>query len=237
MSTAARPPTANHDASSDSDTNRTDQDDYISASGLSLSTRHGPVFSGLSFSFPKGSLAVIEGRSGTGRSTLLLAIGGRMRGLTGSLTVAGLNGLTSAKEIRKTSSIARISGLVDLEGQLSVKDSIIERALIDAVEPRRSEAVFGHAETILQRTFGRDLLVDDLSALDQTLLAVALASLRPAHILILDDADRNLDITDQRELMAALLRITETGVTIVTSTIEIEAVPASAVTLSLSDRP
>jgi ATPase subunit of ABC transporter with duplicated ATPase domains len=55
-------------------------DDYIAATGLGLATGHGPVFSDLSFSFPQGGLAVVAGESGTGRSALLLAIGGRRSG-------------------------------------------------------------------------------------------------------------------------------------------------------------
>jgi ABC-2 type transport system ATP-binding protein len=203
-------------------------DDYIRATGLGLATGHGPVFSDLSFSFSQGRLGVVAGESGTGRSALLLALGGRMRGLTGSLRVAGFDGSNQSKEIRATVSLARISGLVDLEGQLSVGDSITERALTDALSVPRSSAVFGHAETILDRTFDRGLLVDDLSALDRTLLAVALACMRPAHVLLLDDADRQLGLADQRLVMAALQRVTETGITVVTSTLATDAVPAEA---------
>ncbi|MET1007579.1 MAG: ATP-binding cassette domain-containing protein [Propionibacteriaceae bacterium] len=210
--------------------------DYITATGLGLATRHGPVFSDLSFSFPKAALAVLHGPSGSGRSALLLAIGGRMRGLTGSLRVAGFDGANQTKQIRQATSIARISGLVDLEPQLTVRDTIVERALIDNVKDARAAAVFAHAETILDRTFDRTLLVDDLTALDRTLLAVALATLRPAHVLLLDDADAQLDLADQRELMAALRRVTDTGITVVASTLEHEAVPPGAVTFALLPR-
>ena len=209
---------------------------YVSATGLSLSTGHGPVFSDVSFDFDKGVLAVVTGPSGSGRSALLLAIGGRMRGLTGSLRVAGFDGSNQSREIRATASIARISHLVDLEGQLSVGDSITERALTDGLPGPRAAAVFEHAEKILDVTFDRSLLVDDLSALHGTLLAVALATLRPAHLLLLDDADAGLGLSDQRQLMAALLRVAETGVTVVTSALGAEAAPTEAVLYSLPTR-
>ena len=209
---------------------------YVSATGLSLSTGHGPVFFGLSFAFDKGVLAVLAGPSGSGRSALLLAIGGRMRGLTGSLRVAGFDGTNQSREIRANASLARISHLVDLEGQLSVGDSITERALTDGLPGARAAAVFEHVEKILDVTFDRTLLVDDLSALDRTLLAVALATLRPAHLLLLDDADAGLDLTDQRRLMAALQRVAETGVTVIASTLGTDAVPPDAVVYSLPPR-
>jgi len=209
-------------------------DAFISASGLGLATRQGPAFSNLSFDIAKGALAVFSGPAGSGRSALLLAIAGRMRKLTGSLWVAGLDAIGQSKEVRRTVSLARISGLVDLEGQLTVTDSFTERALMDAVPETRAAAVFGHAETILDVTFDRRRLVDDLPALDRTLLAVALATLRPAHVLVLDDADLGLALADQHRLMAALQRVTDTGITVVASTIVTEAVPATAQTFPLT---
>jgi ABC-type multidrug transport system ATPase subunit len=206
---------------------------YLTATGLSLATGHGPVFSDVSFSFDKGSLAVIAGPSGSGRSALLLAIGGRMRGLTGTLRVAGFDGTSQTREIRTATSIARIAHLVDLEGQLTVADSLTERALIDDLPGPRSAAVFEHAETILDRSFDRTLLVDDLSALDRTLLAVALATLRPAHVLLLDDADQQLSLADEKRLMAALQRVTDTGTTVVATVLGTEAVPPDAAVLAL----
>lgn len=211
-------------------------DGYITGTALTLITRHGPVFADLDFSFPKGALAIINGHSGGGRSALLLALAGRMRGVTGTLRVAGFDAANQGKQIRDTTSIARISHLIDLEPQLTVADSITERALSDALPSARGVAAFHHAETILDRTFDRDLLVDDLSALDRTLLAVAVASMRPAHVLLLDDADSRLDLSDQRLLMAALLRVTDTGVTVVASALETAAVPPSAVVYAMPPR-
>lgn len=215
----------------------TGEERYVSATGLGLATSSGPVFADVSFSFAKGSLAVLAGPSGSGRSALLLAIGGRMRGLTGSLRVAGFDGLTQARQIRATASVARVAHLVDLEGQLTVADSITERALTDGLPGRRSEGVFQHAETILDRTFDRAALVDGLSALDRTLLAVALAGMRPAHLLLLDDADLQLDLADSRQVMAALLRLTDTGVTVVATTLGTDAVPPAATTVPLVRQP
>lgn len=209
---------------------------YITATGLTLATSRGPVFEDVSFGFDKGALAVLGGPSGSGRSALLLALAGRMRGLTGSLRVAGFDGGTQSRQIRDATSLARVAQLIDLEPQLTVADSITERALIDAVPTERGAAIFAHAEKILDREFDRTLLVDDLPALDRTLLAVAVASIRPAHVLLLDDADDRLDLADQRRLWAALQRVTDTGVTVVATALETAAVPASAVVHALPHR-
>lgn len=206
---------------------------YVSADGLGLASRHRTVFADVGFAFPRGGLGVVQGPAGSGRSSLLLAVGGRMRGLTGALSVAGFDGVRQTRQIRRLASVARISRLVDLEGQLTVGESVTERALIDAVPSTRAPEVLTRAETVLGRTFDPSLLVDDLPALDRTLLAVALACLRPAPLLLLDDANTSLDLADQRLLMAALLRLTATGVTVVASTLEGEAVPPTATLCSL----
>ena len=52
--------------------------------------------------------------------------------------------------------------------------------------------------------------------------------------LILDDADLGLGLTDQERLMAALQRLTDTGITVVASTIVTEAVTATAQTFLMS---
>lgn len=204
-----------------------DEPEYVRAHRLGLATRDGTVFADVSLSFDQGRLGVIHGPSGTGRSAVLLGLAGRMRGLTGDLTVAGINAITEPKRLRKITSIARISSLIDLEGQLTVADSLIERSLIDGVRPERSEVVFAHAEKILDCTFPRHALVDELGALERTLLAVALATLRPAHVLLLDDSERGLGQRDHMTLVSALLRLTETGVTMIISSLEPPGDPAA----------
>lgn len=212
---------------------KVETDSYVSSHRLGLATREGTVFSEVSLSFDQGALGVIQGPSGSGRSSLLLALAGRMRGLTGSLTVAGIDGIREAKRLRQITSIARIGSLIDIEGQLTVGDSLVERALIDGIKPDRAEQIFGHATTILDCDLPRHDLVDELGALQRTQLSVALASLRPAHLLLLDDAERGLSRADQAELLASLQRLTDTGVTLIISSVEDH--PAPAQTFSLVD--
>ena len=208
-------------------------DAYVEATGLSLETRTGPVFTDVTFALPRGGLSLVAGRSGTGRSALLLALAGRMRGLTGTLRVAGFDSASQSKQIRTNVAVARIARLVDLEGQLTVGDCITERALTDAVKPDRATGVFTHAERILDHAFDRGLLVDELPALDRTLLSVALATLRPAHVIVLDDADRGLTSDELVTLLDALARLAETGVTVIASVLDASHAPATATVVPL----
>jgi ABC-2 type transport system ATP-binding protein len=199
----------------------------LRARHLGLATRTGPVFTDVDLTLQPGSLTVVVGPSGTGRSALLLAVTGRMRGLTGSVELRG-EARTRPRHLRAVSAVARVAGLVEPEGQLSVGESVTERALVDGVQVADAEAAVSAAEELLGVRFDRGLLVDQLDAFHRTLLSVVLATVRPAAFVVLDDADRLLDLTDQRRLFDGLVRLAAAGPALLVSTTEAAAVPASA---------
>jgi ABC-2 type transport system ATP-binding protein len=207
----------------------------IDVQHLGLVTRDGPVFSDVSFEMQPGSLTAVVGRSGSGRSALLLAVCGRMRGLTGAVRLGQQR--TRSRDLRAATSMARVATLVQPEGQLSVGESVLERTLLDGVQPAVAEQAMAAAEELLGVRFDRDLLVDQLDAYDRALLCVALATIKPADLVVLDDADRALDLDDQRRLLSALSRLAGNGSAVLVSTTEIAAVPHSAAVVHLGPTP
>lgn len=208
----------------------------IVVDGLGLATRAGTVFAEQTFAVPRGALSVAVGPSGSGRSSLLLAVCGRMRGLTGSVRLGRHAGATRPRDLRAVTAIARLATLVEPEGQLTVGESMVERALIDGVQAAHADAAFAEAEEVTGVRFERDVLVDQLPAFERTLLCVVLAMVKPSELIVLDDADRSLDLVEQRALMAALTQLCRTSRTILTSTTEPAAVPVDAHVIDLSDR-
>lgn len=192
---------------------------------LSLRTAAGPVFSELSFSVPRGRLTAVVGPSGSGRSALLLALGGRMRGLTGSVRLGGRAARSRPAELRARTAVARLATLVEPEGRLTVGESMTERALVDGVQDADADAAMARAEEVFGATVERGLLADDLTAYERALLCVALALVRPSDLVLLDDADRGLDVADQGRLLEALARLCATGQTLVLSTTELTSLP------------
>ena len=161
------------------------------------------------------------GRSGSGRSALLLTLAGRMRGWTGRCRVAGYDAATQTASLRDRTSLARISDLVDLEPRLTVAESITERALIDAMPLQRAGERFEASCAALGGIgFPRKTLVGELSSLDQTLLAVALATLRPAELVFLDEAQRGLDGEQLEQLMTGLVGLVASGTCVVVSVLD-----------------
>jgi ABC-2 type transport system ATP-binding protein len=207
----------------------------IDVLGVSLTGKAGPVFSDLTFSIERDRLTVVVGRSGSGRSALLLAVTGRMRRIRGEVQLGG--GPVRPRELRRATSVARLATLVEPEGQLSVGECVLERSLLDDVPRAEAELAMATAEELLEVTFDRTLLVDQLDAYDRSLLCVALATIRPASLLVLDDADRDLDLDDQRRLMAALTRLSAAGHAVLVATTEPTTVPHSAAVVELAPRP
>lgn len=201
---------------------------------LGLATKAGPVFAHLTFTVPRSRLSVVVGPSGGGRSALLLALSGRMRGLTGSVRLGQHAASSRPRDLRRRTAIARLSTLVGPEGQLTVGESMTERALIDGVQAADADAALAEAERVFELAFDREALVDQLPAYEQSLLAVSLAMARPADLILFDDADASLDVAEQTRLLAALARLSETGRTVLASTTEAAAVPAAAHLISMA---
>lgn len=202
-----------------------DDSPYIETHDLSLVTREGPVYTGVDLAFRRDRLAAVVGRSGSGRSALLLTLAGRMRGWTGIVKTAGYDASTQTRLLRDRTSLARVDGLVQLEPRLTVAESITERSLIDAVPLARAATRFDAACAALQVEFPRRTLVGELSALDQTRLCVALATMRPAEVVFLDSAHRGLDEEQCAGLMDGLVDLVATGTLVVVTVLEASKLP------------
>ena len=194
----------------------------VEAEGLSLVGPEGPVFTDVSLAVLPARATLLVGSSGTGRSSLLLALTGRMRGTTGTLRHQGreLRSGRGLKTLRRATSVARASTFVVPEARLSVVQSVAERALLDGVRPAVAERAFAAAEELLYVRLDRTALVEQLPAYEATALCVALALVRPAELVVLDDLDADLDLTDQRRLLDGLVRLAATGPAVLATTTE-----------------
>lgn len=201
------------------------QSPYLQTRDLALRTRQGPVFEQVDLAFRRDRLAAVVGRSGSGRSALLLTLAGRMRGWTGSVVVAGYDAATQTAALRDRTSLARVSDLVDLEPRLTVAESITERALIDGMALARAGSRFEASCAALGVDVPRRALVGELSALDQTRLAVALATMRPAEVVFLDEATRGLDAEQVAALMGGLAQLVEAGTLVVVAVLDAGVLP------------
>jgi len=208
----------------------------VEALNLSLVGPEGPVFHDVTLAVRPGLVTVVAGPGGSGRSSLLLALCGRMRGCTGTVEVLGrvVRSGRDLRALRRRTSVARISDVVLPEARLTVAESVVERALLDGVRPADAERAFAAAEDLLGTPLDRSAVAERLTAYEQTVLAVALALVGPADLVVLDDLDADLDTADQRRLLDALVRLAAAGPALLASTTERASVPDAAVLVPLA---
>lgn len=192
----------------------------VIADGLSLKGGRGWVFRDVDLRVAPGETVLLVGPAGSGRSCLLLALTGRMAGATGDLTVAGYSLAGSARQVLSHSSVARISDLVVPEPDLTIAESIVERQLLDGARAEGARRRFDAAAGVLGLTADRQALVDDLSAAEQTALAMALAFIAPADVVVLDDVDRGVDAEGLQQLCARMVELAGDGTAIVATAVQ-----------------
>lgn len=165
----------------------------IHANNLALSAGRGPVYGPLTFELDTG-LTVLLGDPGSGRTSLLLTLAGRMKHDAGSLTVGGHELPHDLRRVQKESGIAGFAGIDGLEESVTVAATLRERrAWLSpwwSIVPRLNDvdvaamcaAVFGqepipHASTVIW----------DLDDTQKFLLRITLAMMNQPKLLLVDD--------------------------------------------------
>lgn len=186
----------------------------IAASGLGMKGSR-PVFEDVGAHVPTGGLLVITGPEGSGKTSLLLALAGRMRVDAGSAQIYGVDLRRSARTVRGLVSIGHVSGLTDFDNNLRVRQLVAERLIMlqpwykPWVSKKRVNEVLERLARIYHEVQGAYSAVagsdpspfptgayaDELTDLEQFLLAAALASLARSPVLALD----NIDLLRRRE--------------------------------------
>lgn len=187
----------------------------VVAAGLGRQGEAGWIFRDVDFTVLPGALAAIVGPAGSGRSSLLLALAGRMRPTAGTLTVLGHDLAGDPAGVRDLTSVARAAGVIGPEPALTVGESIEERCLIDDVESVEGHTRFQDACRLLQFDPDPTALVESVVGEQATLLALALAYVRTSAAIVLDDLDRDIPLTVRPLLVQALRRLAASGPAII----------------------
>jgi ATPase subunit of ABC transporter with duplicated ATPase domains len=165
------------------------------------------LFSGLTTSFTAGRTGLI-GANGTGKSTLLRLIAGRLRPASGAVTVAGEVGYLPQDLIRGTgATVASLLGIATARDALrAIEAGSVDQAHYDAlgddwdVEERAREWL---GRLGLGR-LGLDDPVSRLSGGEAVLTALSALLLRRPSVLLLDEPTNNLDLDARRRLYDAV---------------------------------
>ncbi|MFI0787484.1 ATP-binding cassette domain-containing protein [Streptomyces lydicus] len=191
------------------------------------------MFEGVDLDVPAGGLLAAHGPAGSGRTSLLLALAGRMRLSGGAVRVGGHVLPAEGRRVRAAVAVARAAPAVALEGRLRVREVMAERRLTapGVTERRLREA----CEVVGTAPRGTDL-VEDLDPVEALLLAAALALAERPGALVVDDVDEGLPPDAHDSVWQALDRVRNSGPTVLAGCIRTPPPTPGLVTLSLPRR-
>lgn len=188
----------------------------IVARGISVRGPQGCAIANVSLDVAAGQLAVIAGMAGSGRTSALLALAGRMRLVTGTVAVGGYRLPGDSKKVQQLLAVAPSSAPVDLDEFLTVEEHIAERFAISRTHPSVTEAF-----DILALRAPRRLRVGELRPDDRVLLAAALAVAERPAALVIDDVDRGCGPDERRRVWTGLNALTQQGCTVVATSTQL----------------
>ena len=181
---------------------------------LSLRGPRGWVYRDVTFAAAPGELVAVEGPPGSGRTSLLLTLAGRMKPSSGSAHIGGFILPGELFEVQRIAALGLVPGVSALEPGLTVIEQFRERELlslrlrVSRQTPAALEAWLGVPPTTLVR---------DLDALRKHLLGIAMALVGSPQLIIADDVDVGVRAAEQVTLWERLALVARRGITVLAS--------------------
>lgn len=185
----------------------------IVASRITARGPLGPAFQSVDLEASPGGLVAVTGPGGSGRSSLLLALAGRLRLVAGQLTVGGYPLPERSAAVQRLVAVARVRPAVDLDQRLRVQELMLERRLVSGGQA--SDRSIAAAFALLSIDPPRQALLADLHPAEQALLACALAAATEPGAIVIDDVDQGLEPGDVPWVWRALRAVAGSGCTVV----------------------
>ncbi|MEL4155251.1 ATP-binding cassette domain-containing protein [Corynebacterium bovis] len=212
----------------------------VHARGLVIRTRREPVCGPVDLDVERGGFVVVTGPRGSGRSSLLLTLTGRMRASEGELTVLGVPVTRNLRRLQRRTAVANMRDIDELDDAMRLSELLYERLALVTPFWRRPPAWTSDAVTRWRELcFGGcdvrpDARVRDLTALETLQYRVFLAVVDEPEVLAVDDIDHLGAPDDQRAAFACLRAVANEGVTVVCATTNTETVPDDCATVALA---
>lgn len=197
----------------------------IDAHGLQLDGRRGRVYGPLDLTLEPGSVTLLTGGAGTGKTSVLLTLAGRLRPNAGcELVVLGHRLPRQARAVQHRSAVTGVAGLDGLDEEVTVAATIREREawlapwfrIVRTPNDERVDEVcrdvFGDAPLPTARQ-----LIHELDEAANLQLRIALALLSNPELVVVDDIDQLRDIEGRRRVWESLRHLSERGITVVAS--------------------
>lgn len=185
----------------------------IVARGISVRGPQGCAVANVSTDIAAGQLGVIAGPAGSGRTSMLLALAGRMRLVTGTVAVGGYRLPGDSRQVQQLVAVAAASPAVELDEHLTVEEHVAERFFTS--RGRSTRAAVAEAFDIVGLETPRKSPIGELKPDDRVLLAAALAVAERPGAMVIDDVDRGCGPEESRRVWTGLSALRERGCTVV----------------------
>jgi len=170
---------------------------------------------GVSLSVAPRTITALVGPNGAGKTTLLRCLAALEMPYDGTVTIDGLDTVTSPREIH-----ARLGYLPDFYGlydELSVRRALVYAARAHGIAPGSAGVA---AQTAAQRVGLADRMETPAGQLSRGLrqrLAIAQSIVHEPKVLLLDEPAAGLDPQARRDLSTLLVALKDGGMTLVVS--------------------
>ena len=199
----------------------TETEAYISVSGLTLKTPAGYVYRDVTFSAQQRQVVCLFGTEGSGRTSLMLTLGGRMKPTFGQDIVAGYDTHKQYKKVRDLSNITIVHRVNDVPENLRCSD-ILGSELSLVGKSGRKAAVAEYLEQ-WQFTDYAKTRYRDLESYERALFGIMLALCGDPQLLMVDDVQSGLTQHQGIKLVKLLKQLAaERGITILFNCSEYE---------------
>lgn len=207
------------DPTEDAATDEATRELVIDARGLRVEGSRGIVVSDLDLAVPAGGVGVLQGPAGTGKTSVLLALGGRMKIRSGDVRVAGQRLPGHEGRVRRRVGLAEVAGVNDLDSTLSLSNHVAERLAlvsrrpwsrrrdVDAALDRYAAALTAAEEAggpALREVVDPSAIMADLVPVERAVLGAVLGSLGDPDLLCVDDNGYLRSGVERTTLIAAL---------------------------------
>jgi branched-chain amino acid transport system ATP-binding protein len=178
-----------------------------------VQTHIGPyhILHGVNFDVPAGSLTMLLGRNGAGKSTTLRTIMGLWQASSGRIRFDGRDITASATPDIARAGIAYVPEAMGIFTDLTVRENIVLAARSGPVDSARLDWMLGLFPAL--RRFW-NLPAGNLSGGQKQMLAIARAIAEPRRLLLVDEPTKGLAPVMVRSMIEAFKALKAAGETI-----------------------
>lgn len=209
---------------------------YLDVRNLSFSFDHTqPILRDVSLSIDKGSLTILTGRNGSGKTVLLKCLKGLYPVSAGLIAIEGNQFEQARKERNRRFALVFQEAESQIVGQTVYKDIEFGLENLDIPKSLRKDTIDSTARLMrIEHLLGRR--PQTLSGGELRRLAIAGVLAMAPQILMLDEPFANLDADGIKDILQVLVYMKAQGHTILVVTHELEKILAHADCLAVMDQ-